>query len=117
MQITRLDMAPGALSDYYDWMKAANSGDVLIYWTGDLQFDRQVVISDNDVMRAADRQNIAQLNAVASRIFVDAKLGQLHLTQRKVSETVYEYRAARRRQSYGSSSVTSVLPNDQLVLA
>jgi hypothetical protein len=115
MEISRLEMAPGALAEYYDWMKAASDGDRLVYWIGDLQFDRQIEISETDVMRAADRLNVAQLNAVASRILADSKAGDLQLTQKKLTESVYEYRATRRREAYGSS--TSVLPNDQLVLA
>jgi hypothetical protein len=115
MEITRLDMAPGALAEYYDWLKASKDGDRLVYWIGDLQFDRQIDIPASDVLRATDRLNVAQLNAVASRILADSKTGDLQLTQKKLSESVYEYRATRRRQAFGSS--TSVLPNDQLVNA
>jgi hypothetical protein len=113
MEITRLDMAPGALAEYYDWLKAANDGDRLVYWTGDLRFDRQVATSETDLLWPPDHLNVAQLNAVASRILADSKTGELRLTQKKLSEGVYEYRATRRRQTYGSS--TSVLPYDQFV--
>jgi hypothetical protein len=115
MERTVLDVAVGALSDYYDWMQAAAHGDVLIYWTGDLQYDRQVEVPENDVMRAADRQRVIMLNMVADRASKDAKQGLLHLTQRRISGGVFEYRATRRRQLLGKS--TLVQPNDQLVLA
>jgi hypothetical protein len=113
---TVLEVGPGALSEYYDWMKDAAQGDVLVYWSGDLQFDRQVVVPEGDVMRAADRQRITALNVVADRILEDAEDGLLHLTQFRVGTSFYEYRATRRRQSFGGSE-TSVLPNEQLVPA
>ena len=117
MQRTVLEVAPGALSDYYDWMKGAAQGDVLVYWHGDLQYDRQVVIDSNDVLRTADRQRIATLNVLADRVFKDAKTGDVLLTQLKVGGSIYEYRAIRRRQSYPGSSEVSGTRNDNLVLA
>jgi hypothetical protein len=113
MERTVLDVAVGALSDYYDWMQGSAHGDVLIYWTGDLQFDRQVEIPENDVLRTADRQRVTMLNVVADRVSKDAKQGLLYLTQRRISGGVFEYRATRRRQLSGKSPVL----NDQLVLA
>ncbi|SDK45416.1 hypothetical protein [Bradyrhizobium ottawaense] len=113
---TVLEVGPGALSEYYDWMKDAAQGDVLVYWSGDLQFDRQVVIPDGDALRTADRQRITALNVVAERVLEDAEDGLLCLTQKRLGASVYEYRATRRRQSFGSSE-TSVLPNEQLVTA
>ena len=97
---TVLEVDPGALGDYYDWLKDAASGDALVYWQGDLQYDRQVVIPETDILRTAERQRIAMLNVVADRVFKDAKAGELSLTQFRVGESVYEYRATRRRQSY-----------------
>lgn len=113
---TVLEVGPGALSEYYDWMKDAAQGDVLIYWSGDLQYDRQVVIPEWDVMRAAERQRITALNVVADRVLEDAKDSLLHLTQQRLGSNLFEYRATRRRQSFGVSE-TSVLPNEQLVPA
>ena len=113
---TVLEVGPGALSEYYDWMKDAAQGDVLVYWSGDLQYDRQVVIPDGDVMRAADRQRITALNVVAERVLEDAENGLLCLTQKRLGSSIYEYRATRRRQSFGTA-VTSVLPNEQLLPA
>lgn len=111
---TILDVSPGALSDYYDWLKASAADDVLVYWQGDLQYDRQVVIPEGDVLRANERLRIATLNVLADRVLEDAKDGQLHLTQARIGTNIFEYRATRRRQIYGTQSKVR---NDDLVLA
>ena len=113
---TVLEVDTGALGEYYDWLQGAAKGDTLVYWRGDLQYDRQVVIPQNDVLRTADRQRIAMLNVVADRVLRDAKAGELSLTQFKVGESIYEYRATRRRQSYPGQPQVSI-PHDNLVLA
>ncbi|WP_316207504.1 hypothetical protein [Bradyrhizobium sp. SZCCHNR3118] len=114
-ETTVLDISPGALSDYYDWLKQAAAGDVLVYWRGDLQHDRQIAIPETDVLRTIDRMNYAQLNVIADRIHKDAKDGQLLLTQKKLGWGRYEYRATRRRQLFGKAAVEA--PNDDLVTA
>jgi len=113
---TVLEVGPGALSEYYDWMKDAAQGDVLVYWSGDLQYDRQVVIPEDSVLRTADRHRINALNVLAERVLEDAYDGLLCLTQKRIGTNIFEYRATRRRQSFGRSE-TSVLPNEQLVPA
>jgi hypothetical protein len=115
MERTVLEVAPGALSDYYDWLKASSEGDVLVYWMGDLQFDRQVVIPDNDVLRGNDRLRITTLNVLADRIREDAAEGHLHLTQKRIATNIFEYRATRRRIDYGSAKPK--ISNDDLILA
>jgi hypothetical protein len=111
---TILEVSPGALSDYYDWLKNATAGDVLIYWVGDLQHDRGIVIPDSDVLRGDRRLQIATLNVLADRVLEDAGDGHLALTQKRLAENVFEYRATRRRQVH----VTKELQlNDDLVLA
>jgi hypothetical protein len=117
MQRTVLEVGPGALSEYYDWMKDAANGDVLVYWQGDLQYDRQVVVPFDDVMRAAERLRITALNVVADRVLADAKDGLLFLTQRRIGASIFEYRAQRRRQSFGGPSPVSEVRNDNLVPA
>lgn len=112
-ETTILDISPGALSDYYDWLKQAAAGDVLVYWTGHLQRDRQKEIPEHDVLRTVERMNIAQLNVIADRIRKDADEGQILLTQKRLGYGEYEYRATRRRQMYGNAAVA----NDQLVPA
>lgn len=113
---TILEIDPGALSDYYDWLKQAAAGDVLVYWRGDLQYDRQVVIAETDILRTAERQRIASLNVIADRVFKDAKAGELLLTQFRLGQSIYEYRATRRRQlMFGEPA--SDPRNDNLVLA
>ncbi|UPT95482.1 hypothetical protein J4G48_0040725 [Bradyrhizobium barranii subsp. apii] len=110
-----LEVGPGALADYYDWLKQSAAGDVLVYWQGDLQFDRQVVVPETDVLRNAERLRITTLNVLADRVLEDAADGQLLLTQKRIGTSLFEYRATRRRQIYGSSFADA--PNDDLVLA
>lgn len=111
---TVLDVAPGVLSDYYDWIKTSKSGDVLIYWVGSLHADRQIKIPENDILRTPDRQRIEQLNIIADRVFKDAKDGHIVLTQRRLKDGVYEYRATRHRMFLYRTHEMS--PNDHLVL-
>lgn len=113
---TVLEVGPGALSEYYDWLKDAAAGDVLVYWQGDLQFDRQVEVPESDVLRAAERTRIKALNFVAGRVLADAKLRLLHLTQARIGTNIFEYRATRRREIDGKPTV-SVTRNDNLVPA
>ncbi|WP_316201005.1 MULTISPECIES: hypothetical protein [unclassified Bradyrhizobium] len=118
MARTVLDVSPGALSDYYDWLKAAPAGDVLVYWSGDLQYDRQVVIPETDVLRGNERLRLATLNVLADRILEDAKSGDLLLTQKRVGTNIFEYRATRRRQLvWGSASPGMKFTPHDLVLA
>ncbi|MGJ4953145.1 hypothetical protein [Bradyrhizobium sp. HKCCYLS20291] len=118
MARTVLDVSPGALSDYYDWLKAAPAGDVLVYWSGDLQYDRQVVIPETDVLRGNERLRLATLNVLADRVLEDAKHGHLLLTQKRIGTNIFEYRATRRRQPAFGSDITGkkITPHD-LVLA
>lgn len=97
MARTVLEIGPGALSEYYEWLKGAANGDVLVYWQGDLQFDRQVVVPESDVLRSAERTRVQALNFVADRVLADSKDGLLHLTQQRIGTNLFEYRATRRR--------------------
>ena len=112
MSTTTLEVSAGALSDYDDWMKASRHGDLLVYWRGDLQFDRSVEIAESDIARTEERKAINTLNAVADRIRRDAKDGQLTLTQRRLGESNYEYRATRIRIEYisGKLHVRDLVP-------
>jgi hypothetical protein len=116
MKRTVLEVGPGALSEYYDWIKDAASGDVLVYWQGDLQYDRQITVPTDDVLRAAERTRIQALNFVADRVLKDSKGGLLHLTQLRIGTNLFEYRATRRRASGGQHTVSEIR-NDNLVSA
>lgn len=85
-QFTYLDLGAGAVSQYNDWLEDALHGDALIYWTGDLQYDRQLGDLKTQI-----------LDTLASRIVRDAKDGILVLTQKRIAENVFEYRAHRIR--------------------
>jgi hypothetical protein len=111
-----LEVGPGALAEYYDWMKDAAHGDVLVYWQGDLQYDRQVVFPEHDPMRAADRIRTRALNYIADRVLADSKDGNLNLTQQRIGTNIFEYRATRRRVSGGQPTVSEIR-NDNLVPA
>jgi hypothetical protein len=111
-----LEVGPGALAEYYDWFKDAAHGDILVYWQGDLQYDRQVVVPENDVLRSAERTRVRALNFVADRILADSKQGLLHLTQLRIGTNIFEYRATRRRELGGQPTVSEIR-NDNLVPA
>lgn len=88
---------PGMIADYHDWFDGASHGDVLIYYTGDLQYDRQAVYDESKTEEKADWAKTITLNAVADSIAYEAKRGNLILTQRRLGESNYEYRASRVR--------------------
>lgn len=114
---TILEVEPGALAEYYEWMKLAEAGDVLVYWTGDLQFDRQVVLPNTYPVSSVEMEQFNTLNILADRIHEDAKDGNLYLTQKRLDFGVYEYRATRRRQVYGFTHPSQKVKNDDLALA
>ncbi len=114
---TVLEMVPGALSEYYDWIKSAAHGDKLVYWIGDLQYDRQVVISPTDLLRKDKRDEISALNVVASRLHDDAKAGLVKLTQKRLDVGVFEYRAMRYRVELPGQKQGTGIRNDNLVPA
>jgi hypothetical protein len=116
MARTVLEIGPGAIAEYYDWIKDAANGDVLVYWQGDLQYDRQIKVPVDDVLRSSERSRIEALNFVASRVLQDTKHGLLHLTQLRIGENLFEYRATRRRISGGQPTVSGIR-NDNLVTA
>jgi len=92
---TKLHIGPSGLSDYYEWFRKAQHGDTLIYWVGDLQFDR-------DPQNAPDAteeqvQVLKTLNTIATRIVKDAGDKGLALFQRRIAYGIFEYRAVRLR--------------------
>lgn len=116
MARTVLEVGPGALAEYYDWVKDAASGDVLVYWQGDLQYDRQIAVPADDVLNASLRTRIQALNFVADRVLRDSKEGLVHLTQLRIGTNIFEYRATRRRTPGGKPTVSETR-NDNLVSA
>lgn len=115
---TTLQNGPGCLSDYYDWFKGAPSGAALVYWRGDLQFDRDAEnfrhLDDFD----SQAPHINALNVLANRVHADARDGHLILVQKRHGESDYEYRAIRRRPlELGGTARVTKLKNDNLVTA
>ena len=109
-----LEPGAGSLSAYYEWFADAEHGAVLVYWTGDLQYDRQVEIDENDVLRTIERMERDALDITAKRIGKDANDGHLILTQKRLGVSVYEYRATRVRAAANDRARKS---NDNLVPA
>lgn len=95
-----LDNGPGCLMDYYEWFQKAAHGAILIYWTGDLRYDRDPDNCPADEL-GARRSGILALDQLARRILADAADGALVLLQRRIEDNVYEYRALRRRVGQG----------------
>jgi hypothetical protein len=116
MARTVLEVGQGALAEYYDWIKDAAHGDVLVYWQGDLQYDRQISVPADDVLRSTERSRVMALNFVADRVHADSKQGLLHLTQARIGTNLFEYRATRRRV-LGGQPTASEIRNDNLVPA
>lgn len=114
---TELSIEAGAIGEYYEWLKAAKNGDVLVYWVGDLQFDRSQIINPADLMRANERLQVQILDTIATRVFDDAKAGELRLTQKRLGDNTFEYRATRFRYNYPGEKQGSGVRNDSLVPA
>lgn len=94
-QVTRLFPEQGMLTQYYDWFKRAKHGEVLVYWTGDLQFDRDT----GNYPEADAAQDILckSLSGVADAILRDASKKGVILTQKRLGPSNYEYRATRNK--------------------
>ncbi len=96
MQKTTLHLGPGAIADYYTWLQAARHGDMLIYYHGDLQYDRaQEFPTGTSKSEEGQRMRVCLLDALADRVSDDARTGVVTLTQRRIGPNVYEYRAHR----------------------
>jgi len=99
-RLTVLEGGAGSLVEFYEWVKDALNGDVLVYHTGDLAFDRQVTV-EPDAPDAASRElKISALNAVAEAVRRSAKAREVSLTQQRLKPGVYQYRATRIRQGH-----------------
>jgi hypothetical protein len=95
MRLMELEAGAGALAEYYDWFKDARTGDVLIYWHGDLQFDRD--ITNYPTLDDEQKARISVIDTLAKRIMSDAQDGYLVLSQQKITSAEYRYKATRRR--------------------
>ena len=107
MKTSTLAIGPGALADYYDWFGAAREGDVLEYWRGDLQFDRDPLNFPADMTDEARAQCLS-LNSVAHCIRRDAASGSLILTQKRHGPNDYTYRA--QRKATKSEAAANLIP-------
>jgi hypothetical protein len=92
-----LIMEAGALFDYEDWLDVAEAGDILVYFVGCLATAREVELDEYDKTQASARKILGALQVTSSRIMSDQKQGLVSLSQRRIAEDVYEYRATRLR--------------------
>lgn len=84
----------GALAEYTEWFGGSRLGDVVAYYRGDLRFDR-----DPDNFPELDqegRERLAGIGALADSVMRDVEAGYLVLSQKRLAENLYEYRATRR---------------------
>lgn len=107
--MTRLEVGPGQLADYYEWFRLARNGETLVYHEGDLAFDR---LPASFSMEVGGEPPATPLSIMANRIQADAKEGFLRLTQRRMAESRYEYRATRVRHSFEPSPPTEATGAD-----
>lgn len=115
MTRTEIVIAAGSVAEYYTWLEEAKHGDVLVYWTGDLQYDRQVPEGASfEVNGEASESDIKLivLDALAARIQSDSVAGLVRLTQKRLGVSNYEYRATRVRP-FVTSVVQSALEEVQ----
>jgi hypothetical protein len=115
MRLMELEAGAGALAEYYDWFKDARTGDVLVYWNGDLQFDRDP--TNHPDLDDEQKLQIAVTDSLAKRILSDASDGYLVLSQQKIAESRYRYKATRRRLPGERSLEKARVRNADRVLA
>lgn len=99
MSQTVLDLTDKAVLAYTTWFERdSRHGDTLVYFTGDLAYERSLPIPDEDDLSRKDEYvRLVVLDALAARIKVDALNNELALTQRRVALNTFEYRATRLR--------------------
>lgn len=117
MTVTELEVDAGSLSEYYDWFSIAETGDLLVYWVGDLAYDRDEQNHRTRVDFKDKRSQISALDALATRIRKDAEDGFLILTQKKINNSLYEYRAARVRAQFENRNKKVTSGDGALALA
>lgn len=113
---TVLDAGAGALADYYDWQHESKHGDVLVYWIGDLQTERQYVGDPDDPDFFTKKKRAMVANSLAERIIADNKAGLITLVQKRLGDHQYEYWAVRLAQRGGGTGGQKVKPNADLCL-
>lgn len=116
-QRTVLDAGAGALADYYDWQHDAHHGDVVVYWIGDLQTERQYMGQADDPQFERKMLRSMVANSLADRILADQKKGIVTLLQKRLGDHQYEYWAVRLGQPGGGTGCQKVVePNASLCL-
>ena len=114
-----LEAGAGSLAEFYEWLHRSGHGDVLVYWTGDLQYDRQVQVDPTDPEAHEKQMTVSALNAVADAVLRANAAGFLELTQKRHDVGVYEYRATRLRAGFEKLQLKQFTRNQDanLVLA
>jgi hypothetical protein len=99
-----LEALPSAEDLYENWLDDAAAGDRAVYWTGNLSRDRLRFLHPNGQPAHKDiavdecsfsATDALHLSELADRVALDAAAGLVTMTQRRVSEGVYQYLAVR----------------------
>ncbi len=87
-----------AVDNFYQWLKVAKAGDVCIYHTGLLMADRMKrQWSDNGTLQGHKLDRT--LEDLRKAVLTAAAHKDVLLTQRKISDGLYEYLATRTRRN------------------
>lgn len=99
MATTTLRHDKGAVALYDDWFEQARHGDVMVYFTGDLMAARDTLeaVDINDPAQEETFRTLTLVDTIAVRAASEAKLGLVALTQQRMGENNYRYRATRIR--------------------
>lgn len=105
-----------SLTEFIEWLQRAKTGDVCVYYVGDLQYDRQVEVSDDEPAAEAKRAQVRALNALANAIMRMQQERNIILMQKRVGPSQWEYWAV--RINGGQKPVRKEFkPRDQLLVA
>jgi len=81
-------------NSFAEWLSEAQRGDSYIYHVGLIANDREVALSEGNSKLSRDERKRVWREARDAWMAYEGR--QVCLTQRRVSEGVYEYRATRR---------------------
>lgn len=84
-------------ADFKKWIKNANTGQTIIYYTGRLDVDRGACVEVDGYSYFSANEEVDALGTLAYGAFSDRKV---HLFQRKLRDNVYQY-IAMKRSPYG----------------
>jgi len=75
-----------SINDFVPWLKTAQPDETVVYYVGDLAYDREF----------GDQEHYRNINAVANAAYAASENKEVCLTQKRLEKYRYEYRATRR---------------------